>query len=317
METTDTLRSPERGVNYLLIRNTFGCEDSLVFHVTLLPSLQLDTGLIIQPNCLIDNGSIEVSYSGGTAPYTYQWSVKESADAPSIGFLGPGKYQVDIRDKNGCTRFDTFFLINQDIYRIQAAYRAPTCLGDQNGWIALSVFPDTFKQVEYTWFNGFAGASINNLAQGIYSVTVDADGCYQEVSLALNDPPFFSLVALPPLKGCEGELGSIMPMVFGGVPPYRFELNGQLFQLDTTVLFIENIGIQRLTVSDSLGCAREQELLPEVFPEPEVFASMDTTIVKGNPVILRLEGFEQYAWTNVPADVCRNCPEIRFTPETG
>ena len=46
------------------------------------------------------NGSASVSVSGGTSPYTYNWST--GASTTSINNLVPGTYSVTITDANGC-----------------------------------------------------------------------------------------------------------------------------------------------------------------------------------------------------------------------
>ena len=56
------------------------------------------------PVCpLQQDGTISVSITGGTAPYTYQWSSQPNVNAPTIYDVGKGTYQVIVTDANGCT----------------------------------------------------------------------------------------------------------------------------------------------------------------------------------------------------------------------
>jgi gliding motility-associated-like protein len=53
------------------------------------------------PNCFGSaDGSIDLSVSGGTLPYTFDWSNGENSE--DIGFLTSGTYSVTITDENDC-----------------------------------------------------------------------------------------------------------------------------------------------------------------------------------------------------------------------
>jgi gliding motility-associated-like protein len=52
--------------------------------------------------CGVQNGSADVSASGGLAPYTYLWLVSPVQTTPTISGLGVGSYSVIITDSKGC-----------------------------------------------------------------------------------------------------------------------------------------------------------------------------------------------------------------------
>jgi uncharacterized repeat protein (TIGR01451 family) len=60
------------------------------------------------PNCSNANGSIACTVTGGTAPYTYQWS--NGGTASSISGLSQGYYYVAVTDANGCTDYNSVHL---------------------------------------------------------------------------------------------------------------------------------------------------------------------------------------------------------------
>jgi SprB-like repeat protein/type IX secretion system substrate protein/PKD domain-containing protein len=63
------------------------------------------------------DGSIELSVTGGTLPYSYDWSTGQFNES-EIYNLGPDDYSVTVTDANGCLSFQTFTIEvigNEDI----------------------------------------------------------------------------------------------------------------------------------------------------------------------------------------------------------
>ncbi len=53
-----------------------------------------------------NDGSAQVNVFGGTAPYTYQWSIGLNSESASN--LSPGNYTISVTDQNGCLSTDNF-----------------------------------------------------------------------------------------------------------------------------------------------------------------------------------------------------------------
>jgi hypothetical protein len=121
-----------------------------------------------KPSCVGDaDGYIAVSQTGAALPVTYQWSNGETN--PSIENLTAGTYSVFITDANGCSDGLVVILTDPDAIEVE--------LINQNDALFAVVEGGT-PNYDYQWSTGESTVSINNLAPGDYSLTVeDALGC--------------------------------------------------------------------------------------------------------------------------------------------
>ena len=86
--------------NYsVIVTDPDGCSGTATFTVT-APTPLIDSGIITDTllGCIV--GKIELMVSGGTSPYTYNWSNGESSQ--DIYGLLEGEYIVTIKDSNNC-----------------------------------------------------------------------------------------------------------------------------------------------------------------------------------------------------------------------
>lgn len=119
------------------------------------------------------NGSIDLTVSGGTPSYSYNWS--NTASNEDIISLSPGFYQVTVTDASGCNAVDSAVIV-QPIAITLIASDTIFCI--DNG-------SHTFKLiasgglVPYT----FSGDDTVNTSAGIHTFTLtDANGCYTTVN---------------------------------------------------------------------------------------------------------------------------------------
>ncbi len=83
-----------------------GCDSLIHTTVTVSTLISVDS-VHIQHDTGNGNGAVSLQQvSGGTGPYTFQWS--NNATGHSIGSLSPGNYEVTIRDASGCERVFSF-----------------------------------------------------------------------------------------------------------------------------------------------------------------------------------------------------------------
>ena len=130
------------------------------------------TNINTDPGCGLINGSISITPSGGTGPYTYAWSSGQST--ATISGVGAGYYGVTITDINLCSVIGNISLNNSSapVITIDSVQSAP-CGGSGAAYITVTggALPLT-----YNWSNSFTGEDLVGVIPGNYTVTVTDNG---------------------------------------------------------------------------------------------------------------------------------------------
>lgn len=106
-ETTSSIGNLSAGVYTVSVRDYNGCIGTKSYTVTQPLSPLIVNGVIIDASSASSlNGSVDITPTGGTSPYTYSWS--NGATTQDITGLNPGSYMVTTTDAKGCTSSMTF-----------------------------------------------------------------------------------------------------------------------------------------------------------------------------------------------------------------
>ncbi len=135
---------------------------------------------VISPNCPGDaNGSVDVTMLGGIPPITYLWS--NASTTQDITGLVAGTYNLTITDFCGSTKEYEYVLEDSIPIPISLGMfdntftNSLTCT--RQGSISLPVVSGT-PPFTYEWNDGATSAYRDNLADGVYTVTI-SDACAQ------------------------------------------------------------------------------------------------------------------------------------------
>lgn len=127
------------------------------------------------------DGTISASVSGGTAPYSYDWST--GSDADNIADLSAGYYRVKIADAMGDAVEAEITLTEPQSMKVSATPHVfgngynISCYECSNGSIQLAVAHGV-PPYSFLWDDGPTNQNRWALDQGTYKVTVsDANGC--------------------------------------------------------------------------------------------------------------------------------------------
>ncbi len=131
-------------------------------------------------NCADDaTGSIDLTVSAGTPPYSYNWSNNTSIEDQAN--LTPGNYAVTITDAEGCSSVYLTSVSGPSPIDVNVTTNLPQG-GTNNGSIQISPFGG-IPPYSILWMNGSTSTVLSNLGVGIYTALItDANGCtYEEV----------------------------------------------------------------------------------------------------------------------------------------
>jgi hypothetical protein len=172
--------------------------------------------VVSQPSCSqVQDGSITLNVTGGTAPYTYSWN-NGAGNVSSVSGLGAGTIIATVTDADGCVTSQSFSLAYTTNIVVSAISTQPTCSPNENGEITASATGGT--GITYQWTGGPATATYSNLGAGTYMVTATADnGCSATMSVTLNYTTNLVLNGNTVNPSCEDtQDGSITVSAAGG-----------------------------------------------------------------------------------------------------
>ena len=204
-----------------------------------------------------NNGSSDVTVSGGTSPYTYLWS--NGTTTKNISTLIAGTYNLTVTDANFCTTTATVSISEPSTNLTAIITKTDAnCFGTVTGTADLTVSGGT-PDYTFLWNIGQITEDINGIGVGIYSVTItDNNGCIETASVTINQPDEIIVDATINNITCfGGSNGSISLNVTGGMPPYTFIWsNGQI---SSNILGL-TVGNYQVIVTDSMSCVSVSEI---------------------------------------------------------
>ena len=211
----------------VIVSDSKGCTATRSLVVTEPAQALGGSRLIVGASCAGSaTGSIDVSVSGGTAPYTYLWNTAPAQTTQDVSNLTSGNYSVVIRDAKGCTK-------QLDAYISQPAALGGSlnttdveCYGNADGSISFSPTGGT-APYSYSWQNSTtlyssSSPTLSNVIADDYQVTVtDAKGCKFVATETINQPPLLETSTTGINVDCFGaSTGSINLTISGGTPNY-------------------------------------------------------------------------------------------------
>jgi len=262
---TEDIASLAAGQYTVTVTDQRNCPATSSFSIGTVSRIDI-TSTQVRPECNGTNGSIDITASGGTAPYAFVWSNGETIE--DLQNIGTGLYTVNVSDAAGCSQTASYYLRDIVTLAIKGMPTPTTCTGDASGAIDLTVSGGE-EPYSFAWSNGETTEDLSGLASGSYTVTVaDAKGCTVSSTFTVTKSSF-QVPRTVVQPSCHGDSdGSItLQEPIGGTGPFTYVWsNGET----GTSLTDLSAGIYSVTVTDAAGCTRT---LTCTITEPaEIFA---------------------------------------------
>lgn len=205
------------------------------------------------PNCFdAADGLVEITASGGTPNYNYNWNNPALPNDASISNLIANNYVVTVSDDNGCEAEEVIILTNPDPIELSFQKEDVKCFDGNDGSISVNVTGAIGSPI-YTWDNGNGGPNNDDLIADDYCLTItDDNGCEAEDCITITQPPILQLSLNPERVSCDADDdGAIDLSIQGGTTPYNFAWSNSATSEDLSNLTVGNYSV---TVMDGNDC---------------------------------------------------------------
>jgi gliding motility-associated-like protein len=251
-ETTEDISGLTAGSYTVTITDNNNC-DFVGTYVVDGPAPFVFSAVVTDANCSGSvRGAIDLTVTGGTAPYSYLWS-NNGETTQDIGLLLAGSYTVTVTDANNCTATFTESVSQTNGFALTGTVTNVSCNGANDGSIVTNITNFTFP-VTYAWSNSATTPNLFNIGPGTYNVSAtDGQGCIAVETFVVTEPSQINIVLVNLQNAnCASSIsGSIDVNVTGGTSPYAY-----LWSNGETTQDIANLsaGVYILSVTDANGC---------------------------------------------------------------
>ena len=247
------------------------------------------------------NGVASVNVSGGTAPYTYNWSPSGGTSATASN-LSANNYTCEILDANLCPSLFKTFNITQPAATMSSGTAAVNvlCNGGSNGSATVTVSGGT-APYGFLWSTAATTSVASNLEAGVKTVTItDANNCKINAAVTITQPAaLVTNTSVTHVSCFGGNNGSATVTAVGGTGSYSY-----LWSNNATTPEVSNLLSSALTVTvtDANNCKSSTGVnIPQPSAITLTVAASTATLCYGNNAVLNAgavggTGAYNYAW---------------------
>jgi len=237
------------------ITDANGCAITAEFTIS-EPALLTADAVASDALCNTDNGSVDLTVTGGTEPYSFSWS--NGATTEDITDVA-GTYDVTVTDANGCTATASATIGEPEVLTASATTTGTAC-GQSNGTIVVTASGGTGSYL-YSVDGGLttqASETFTGLTGGTYTVTVtDANGCNIAflTDVATSPSPLADITGGLEDGDIVCDISGLFPLV-GSPAPGNFTGSGVTDNGDGTATFdpaASGIGTMTITYTGNDG----------------------------------------------------------------
>lgn len=195
--TTASVTGLVAGTYTVTVTDDNGCTETATATISDLGGPTI-TETHINANCNGSfDGSIDITTSGGSTPFTYAWTGPNGFTSTNqdINLLEAGSYDVTATDLNGCIATLTAVVNEPPLLVVTPTSVDATCFGSSTGELDASTTGGTGAST-YVWYDDAlltnsigTGSALTGIAAGTYYVeATDANGCTADGTITINEP---------------------------------------------------------------------------------------------------------------------------------
>jgi len=250
-DTTQDLSGLTAGTYVVEIADSDSVSCNRIDSVTIIDLVPTFNFLVDNVSCTGDtDGSIDLTYSGGIPPFSYNWTTGDTTNVAAG--LAPGTYGVTVTDSKGCSGLDSATVMEPSLLQITAITSTVACYAVADGSIDLVVAGGT-PPYFYLWSNSQTTQDIDTLTAGTYTALVtDSKGCTTTDSTIVNQTVGHNFNIAYNDISCNGNVdGSIDLTVPGQTSFFSY-----LWSTGDTTEDLSGLtqGTYVVTITDSIGC---------------------------------------------------------------
>ena len=207
------------------------------------------------------DGVATVNVSGGTGPYTYEWSDGQTSQT-ATGLVA-NTYQVTVTDAGDCTYEDMIVIDQQAQISATVSATGALCNNGNEGTATVTdiLYGGTSTNISdfnISWSNGQSGVDANSLIGGnTYTVTVtDQLNCIGTATVSIDNPGAMNATIIDRVDVvCNGDqTGAASVSGSGGTAPYSYLWSNNANSQTSETAINLGIGIYNVTITDANMC---------------------------------------------------------------
>ncbi|MFK7796632.1 MAG: T9SS type A sorting domain-containing protein [Aureispira sp.] len=248
--TSNVLTNVVPGVYSVTMTDASGCVGQGTYTVGPNQSIPITaTHTITAAGCNVSNGSVDLTVSGGTAPYTYRWyqngwTTVSTVEDPNN--LQAGNARVAIRDANNCSIWYDVVVPGPNLSITQSS----TSCNLNNAFATANI--QGFSNPSILWSTGATTPTINNLSAGSYGVTVSDANCTLSETTTIGTGNPLTVAIYDSTSNCQNI--RIVAYAYGGGGPNAGYTYLWSTGATTEVIAVQQGGQYSVTVTDANGC---------------------------------------------------------------
>ncbi|MFB6305878.1 MAG: SprB repeat-containing protein, partial [Flavobacteriales bacterium] len=206
------------------------------------------------------DGSADVTPSGGTSPYSYEWMNSTFSligqTSQTATNLCAGTYYVEVTDDNGC--IDTFSVLLTEPAPLTTTMDSTniSCFGACDGDVSTTPSGGT-PGYDYQWDDPDLSttATIDSLCPGTYTVDItDTNGCSLTDSTSITQPTELVLDTSVVNSNCNQPDGEATVQIVSGVSPFTYQWDDAADSQTAATADSLVAGCYDVEVTDGNGC---------------------------------------------------------------